>query len=93
MHEDEYITVRELSGRIKLARQTIYNMIYKNIFVLNHHYFKPSPKKILFKWSAVKIWLKGNHSVVTIKSSDPASEICEQQYPTIKNKSDSLINI
>ena len=90
---EEYITVRELSKRCKLAEQTVYNMIYKKTFVLNQHYFKPSPRKILFKWSAVKIWLKGNHSNVTIKSSDPASEIGKQQTPAIQNKSDSLINI
>lgn len=90
---EEYITVRELSKRCKLAEQTVYNLIYKKTFVLNQHYFKPSPKKILFIWSAVKIWLKGNHSDDTIKSSDPAFEMGNQQAPTIQNKYSGLIKI
>ena len=49
---EQYLTVKELSERLKLARQTIYNMIHKRDFILNHHYFKPTPRKILFKWSA-----------------------------------------
>lgn len=57
---EEYLSVVELSSRIKLAKQTIYNLIHRNIFVLNRHYLKPTPKKILFKWSAVRAWLEGN---------------------------------
>ena len=54
---EEYITVSELSERIKLARQTIYNHISTGKFVEGKHYLKPSRKKILFKWSAVEKWL------------------------------------
>ena len=57
---EQYLTVKELSERLKLARQTIYNMIHKRDFILNHHYFKPTPRKILFKWSAMKNWLEGD---------------------------------
>ena len=56
---DEYISVKILSERIGYKVQSIYNMIHKGTFVLNKHYFKPTPKKILFKWSAVKLWLEG----------------------------------
>jgi len=56
---EEYLTVKELSERIKLAKQTIYNMIHKNEFVLNTHYYKPKAKIILFKWSAIEKWLEG----------------------------------
>ena len=56
---DEYISVKTLSERIGYKIQSIYNMIHKNTFILNQHYFKPTPKKILFKWSAVKLWLEG----------------------------------
>lgn len=59
---EEYLTVTELSNRIKLARQTIYNMIHKKEFVLNFHYYKPKPKIILFKWSVIEKWLEGGSS-------------------------------
>ena len=54
---EEYLTVSELSERIKYSRQSLYNLIYKGTFVLGKHYLKPSPKKILFKWSELKIWV------------------------------------
>jgi predicted DNA-binding transcriptional regulator AlpA len=56
---DEYISVKTLSERIGYKVQSIYNMIHKGTFVLNKHYLKPTPKKILFKWTAVKQWLEG----------------------------------
>ena len=55
--KEEYLTVAELSERIKFSKQSIYNMIFKGEFILRQHYLKPRPKKILFKWSAVKYWL------------------------------------
>lgn len=55
---EEYLTVNELSLKIKFSRQTIYNMISRKEFVLNEHYLKPRPKKVLFKWSAVKAWME-----------------------------------
>ncbi len=54
---EEYLTVKELSQRIKLAVQTIYNFIYEEKFILGEHYLKPTPKKILFKWSEVRKWM------------------------------------
>ena len=55
---EEYLTVKELAERIKLAPQTIYNLISLGRFVLGIHYVKPSPKKVLFKWAAVVAWLE-----------------------------------
>ena len=57
-NQEEYLTVNELSRKIKFAKQTIYNMIHKDIFIQSIHYIKPRPKKILFKWSAVKEWME-----------------------------------
>ena len=54
---DEYLTVAELSDRIKMAAGTIRNMISRNVFVEGIHYIKPSRKKVLFIWSAVSDWL------------------------------------
>jgi len=56
---EEYLTVDELCQKTKYARQSVYNMINRNIFKLNEHFYKPTPKKILFKSSAVEAWLTG----------------------------------
>lgn len=90
---EQYLTVKELSERLRLARQTIYNMIHKKSFVLNQHYFKPTPKKILFKWSAMKNWLEGNRFEDTETSTNPGFAIGNQQIQRVQNQSDSLIKI
>jgi hypothetical protein len=56
--DEVYLTVSELSDRIRYSQQSIYNMISEGIFVLNTHYLKPTPKKILFKWSSVQKWIE-----------------------------------
>ena len=55
---EEYLTVAELSKRIKFSRQTIYNMISARKFVKGVHYVKPSRKKVLFTWSNTRTWLE-----------------------------------
>ena len=56
--QTEYLTVDELSQRIKFSKQTLYNMISKGEFILQEHYLKPTPKKVLFKWSAIQAWME-----------------------------------
>lgn len=56
--DEHYLTVKELSEKIKFSQQTIYNMIHKGDFVKGKHYIKPRPKKVLFLWSAVFAWLE-----------------------------------
>lgn len=90
---EEYLTVKELSGRIKLAKQTIYNMIHKKEFVLNKHYYKPKAKIILFKWSAIEKWLEGDNPDLNESSSYPTQEI-EDHNPGCTHKNPkSSINI
>ena len=78
---EEYFTVDELSERIKFSKQTLYNLIYRRVFILGKHYLKPSPKKILFKWSEIQEWM----GEVTVSNNDdptdvdiPAAHICER---------------
>ena len=84
---EEYLTVKELSARIKLAKQTIYNMIHKKEFVLNKHYYKPKAKIILFKWLAIQKWLEGDNSDLNESSPYHTQEIedhnpaCTQKNP------------
>jgi len=54
---EEYLTIKELGCRIKMAPGTIRNLIWKREFKERVHYLKPTPRKVLFIWSAVEDWL------------------------------------
>ncbi len=69
MFHDELLTVEELCERIKYKKQSIYNLIYRDKFILGIHFLKPSPKKILFKWSAILDWI-GDDSSIPISTKD-----------------------
>ena len=82
--QTEYLTVDELSRRIKFSKQSIYNLISKGVFVLQDHYLKPRPKKILFKWPAVLEWMENAPSRPNSKA---------QSLQGDGNKEKNLINI
>lgn len=92
---EEFLTVAELSDRIKMAKQTIYNLINKKVFELNKHYLKPSTRKVLFKWSAIQSWMEGSDEVI----EHPETEVSSTQISgsnsgqSTANKPKSLINI
>jgi hypothetical protein len=91
---EEYLKVKELSERIKLAKQTIYNKIHKKEFVLNTHYYKPKTKIILFKWSAIEKWLKGDKPDLNEELPTHAPQENEDHNPVCKKKNPkSAINI
>ncbi len=54
---EEYLTTKELSERIKLAPGTIRNLVWKKVLLENVHFVRPTPRKILFKWSRIEDWL------------------------------------
>ena len=56
---EEYLTITELSSRIKMTPGTIRNLVWKNHLIENVHYVKPTPRKLLFVWSAIESWLHG----------------------------------
>lgn len=82
---EEYLTVNELCDRLKFARQSIYNLIHKKAFILGRHYLKPSPKKVLFKWSAIQEWME--------QASLPASPEPAKVAPQIIGRKKGFINI
>jgi len=86
---EEYLTLDELSARIKFSKQSLYNLIYKRTFILGKHYLKPTPKKILFKWSEIKIWMGEPLYRDDITVSD---NIEKKKYST-QDKPQSSINI
>ena len=91
---DEYLTVKELSDKIKFSKQSLYNFIHRGTFVLGKHYLKPTPKKVLFKWSEIKIWM-GDSSPSGVGILPNAVKKHSPQHPQISSKDtpDSLINI
>lgn len=60
---EEYLTTKELSQRIKMAPGTIRNLVWQQVLIENTHYVKPTPKKILYKWSAIELWLHNGQSI------------------------------
>lgn len=60
MQDEEYLTIKEAARRTKFAEQTFYNGIHKKRFILGKHYYKPTSRKILFIWSALKEWIQGD---------------------------------
>jgi hypothetical protein len=87
---EEYITAEELSSRIKEKKQTVYNRIYKQEFILGIHYVKPTPKKLLFKWSAIVRWLEGPDYEFDTRT-DPSEAAPLKSPPSATTK--SIINI
>lgn len=59
---EEYLTTKELSTRIKLSPQTIYNKKCQGEFEFRKHFLQPSRKKTLWIWSAMKEWLEQSYS-------------------------------
>ena len=85
---EEYLTTIELSERIKFSKQTLYNLICKKTFVVGKHYLKPTPKKILFKWSEIQNWMGDP----TCFHDENKTESYSDTNSDLK-KPDSLINI
>jgi hypothetical protein len=86
----EYLTVTELSLRIKYTEQSIYNLIHNGRFVEGLHFFKPTPKKILFKWQVVVNWIEGQQSALLgdRSSSNPGDNVFAN--PSIKTLPNSI---
>jgi len=91
---DEYLTVDELSSKIKFSKQSLYNLIYKKTFIIGKHYFKPTPKKILFKWSEIQTWIERplHADGQTLVNESIGKRPGNQCRPT-QNKPKSSINI
>ena len=89
---EEYLTVQELSARIKFSRQTLYNLIHKGTFVIGKHYLKPSPKKILFIWSEIHEWMKEPSCSDQIQSPNPSDQ-SPNSINSDQDKPKSSINI
>jgi hypothetical protein len=94
---EEYLTVDELSSKIKFSKQSLYNLIYKKTFILGKHYFKPTPKKILFKWSEIQAWIERpsttNHETLVNESARKSPYDQKHKGQPAQNTTNSSINI
>jgi hypothetical protein len=92
---EEYLTVRELSDKIKFSKQSIYNFIHKGTFILGKHYLKPTPKKILFKWSKIRKWMGDDLRLDEDQVSEPddSTAICDHFDNPSPSKPYSLIDV
>jgi hypothetical protein len=70
---EEYITIQELSERLKVKPKTIKNKMAAGIFRKGLHYFSPAGLGPRFKWSAVVVWLE--------ESERPAAELPTDAIP------------
>lgn len=57
--EKEYLSLEELVERIPYRPQTIRNLMCRGVLLEGVHYFKPTQRKVVFKWSAIRRWIEG----------------------------------
>ena len=62
---EEYLTIAELSSRLKINPKTIKNKMASGIFKRGVHYFSPKGIGPRFKWSAVVAWLEEKEEQTT----------------------------
>jgi len=66
---EEYLTISELSSRLKVKPKTIKNKMVKGTFIKGVHFFSPPGMGPRFKWSAVVTWLEAGEQGQT-KTAD-----------------------
>lgn len=59
---EEYLTIEELSARLKLKPKSIKNKMASGIFRKGVHYFSPTGLGPRFKWSSVVAWIEGHEN-------------------------------
>jgi hypothetical protein len=57
---DEYLTVAEVAGRLKLSTKTVRNRMYGGTWRRGEHWFSRPGIGPRFKWSALVRWLEGD---------------------------------
>jgi hypothetical protein len=62
---EEYLTIEELSARLKIKPKTVKNKMASGIFRKGTHFFSPPGLGPRFKWSAVVAWLEQSLEPVT----------------------------
>jgi len=89
---EEYLTINELSARIKFSKQSLYNLIHKGTFVRGRHYLKPTRKKVLFKWSEILAWM-GDSSVPEVKKTSESLDGRKMSENSSRSHGDNYRNL
>jgi predicted DNA-binding transcriptional regulator AlpA len=69
------MTLAEAALRTGYSRQTIYHLISSKKLVRGVHYFKPTPKKVLFRWDVLKAWIERIGPDAPPEKKGPVSKI------------------
>ena len=58
---EEYLDIAQLKERVPYAEKKIHAMMTDGTWICGVHYNRPAGprKKIIFFWSAIELWLKG----------------------------------
>jgi hypothetical protein len=67
---EEYLTIEELSARLKIKPKTVKNKMASGIFRKGVHYFSPQGLGPRFKWSVVVAWLEQSQEPQTENDDD-----------------------
>ena len=67
---EEYLTIEELSARLKIAPKTVKNKMASGIFRKGIHYFSPQGLRPRFKWSAIVAWLEEKDAPLSEMAAD-----------------------
>ena len=59
--DKEYLFLNELVQLIPYKPQTIYNWISARVWQSGVHYFKPTPRKLIFHYPTIKRWVEGQN--------------------------------
>ena len=59
--DKEYLSLKELVQCIPYKSQTIYNWISAGVWQSGVHYFKPTPRKLIFHYPTIKRWVEGQN--------------------------------
>jgi hypothetical protein len=70
---EEYLTITELSARLKIKPKTVKNKMAAGIFRRGVHYFSPAGLGPRFKWSAVVAWLEQSSELEMLAPTTPQS--------------------
>ncbi len=62
---EEYLTIAELSSRLKVEPKTVRNKMASGRFRKGVHYFSPRGLRPRFKWSAIVAWLEEKEEETT----------------------------
>jgi hypothetical protein len=68
---EEYLTIGEVAGRIKVTPKTVRNKMAAGVFRKGVHYVRPKGLGTRFKWSALVSWLEQEEAPLTAEDSIP----------------------